>query len=273
MNRRKFLQATSATVASSAFAAPAVACSDTPLDSELADAREKYNDPQKVQEIVNERGPLLGALNSDDLLSTPRVTVDELLSVEDYLKSSDGARVWGVNYPGVGATAHVTVRRSVGDGQLVIAINPDLDNGPRALVKRDTATSATLDGQSVTRYLSQSRGEAPEKVRKRYRTKRPEELSGGPQTDSTQSATSSGDVSTQGQIAYLCRNRGGSGCDSYRCYSWEGECLGDSCDIYDCTGSLCHGGCCTCEEEDWCCEVCGDYVCEDDPCDNVSYPC
>lgn len=267
------MQATSATVASSAFAGPAVACSGTQLDGELADAREKYDDPRTIQRLVNERSALLDALSSDGLLNRPRISVDELLPVDEYLDSTDGARVWGLNYPGVGATAHITVRRRVANGQLVVAVNPDLDNGPRALFKRETANAETLDGETVTRYLSRSRGEAPEKVRKRYRAKRPEELSETGQNDSTGTTASSDDVSTRGRIVYLCRNRGGSGCDSYRCYSWEGECLGDSCDIYDCTGNLCSGGCCTCEEEDWCCEVCGDYVCESDPCDNVSYPC
>ena len=273
VDRRKFLQAASATVASSAFAGQAVACSDTELDSELADAREKYTDPQEVQEIVNRRSTLLSTLSSDGLLDRPKVSVDELLSTDEYLDSDEGVRVWGLNYPGAGATTHITIRKQVGNGQLVIAINPDLDNGPRARYKPDTVNAEVLGGEPITRYLSKSQGQTPQKVQKNYTEMRPEEVAEAKKSGSTPSTSSSDDVSTQGTVIGLCRNRGGSGCDTYRCYAWEGECLGDSCDIYDCSGNLCYDGCCTCEEEDWCCEVCGDYGCDSDPCDSVSYPC
>lgn len=267
------MQAVSATAATGGLTGTAVACSDTVLDSELADAREKYTDPQSVREIVNRRSAFLATLSSDGLLNRPQLNVDELLSAEEYLDSNEGVRVWGLNYPGVGATAHITIRRRVGNGRLTVAINPDLDNGPRALFKPDTVNPQTAGGDPITRYLSPSQGESPRKIRKHYTEMRPDEIAEGRQNGSIQSSASSDDISTQGMVVGLCRNRGGSGCDAYSCYAWEGECLGDSCEIYDCSGNLCHGGCCTCEEEDWCCEVCGDYVCESDPCDNVSYPC
>lgn len=273
VNRRRFMQAVSATAASGALAGPAVACSDTKLDNELAEVREKYTDLQDVQKIINGRSALLETLSSDNLLNRPEISVDELLSAKEYLDSEEGVRVWGLNYPGVGATAHITIRRKIKNGQLIIAINPDLDNGPRALYKPDVVNAETLGGEPITRYLSRSQGQAPQKIQKYYTEMRSDEVTEARKNGSFQSSDSSHDVSPQGSVIGLCRNRGGSGCDGYRCYAWQGECLGDSCELYDCSGNLCHGGCCTCEEEGWCCEVCGDYVCESDPCDNVSYPC
>jgi hypothetical protein len=78
-----------------------------------------------------------------------------------------------------------------------------------------------------------------------------------------------------GIVTYGCANEGEvEDCGYYKCYQWEVECTGDNdCRLLDCNGNTCCGGCCCCEDIDWCCEICGDYDCENDPCFGTNFDC
>lgn len=270
--RRAVLGTIGASTAALSLSTPATARNGTDLRAHLSDVREEWDSPTKVQAFVNEHQGLLRALTRDGHLRSPQVTVPDLQSSCEYIGSSEGARVWGLQHPKAAPTAHITIRRSIPAGRLVISASPTVSNRVNAVV-----TPTTVDGPiRVTRYTTPGPDAAVERSRPSLVPERPGDL-----TDSdTGTLDETGGVSPSGTVLYLCINKGdyNDDCGSYECYSWQGECLGDNdCEVYDCTGDVCCGGCCCCEDVDYCCEVCGDYDCEsgdvcDDPAMHVDCP-
>ncbi|WP_144240115.1 hypothetical protein [Haladaptatus cibarius] len=271
------MQAVGASTTTGAFVGSASASQNT--KQIFARVRKPYAPKDALQQIVDDRTDFLNVLSQDGLLDKPELKIEKSQSSCDYLESENGARVWGLSYPGEGPTAHITIRRKVFGGRLVISINPDLDIGPRALYKPDGVKAESLaDGKKAVRYLARTKGSKPTKTEKTITTQSLNTLKQEHDTQGVSSLTQMDGVSPNGMIIGLCRNKGEiENCGSYSCYAWEGECLGDSCTLHDCSGNLCYDGCCTCEEEDWCCELCGDYSCADDggtPCDSgYTTPC
>ncbi len=218
---------------------------------QLNNVRESYSDTDYLMKYVNSYGTFVRQLAQDGLLKENKVQIRGLLNACDYLDSESGTRVWGVDYPKDGKpTAHVTIRRKTQNGRLTIAFNPGRnDTRPRGILKPDIPKR---NGERVKATHYRITGASNiDKSRVEINPKRPGEMD-------NESVSTSDDPSTEGTIAYLCRNRGSTSCGSYSCYSWESECFTEtSCDILDCTGSACCDGCCCCQDQDRCCTVCG----------------
>lgn len=227
------------------------------MDVQGCKAETAYESASEVEEMINEHTKFLGTLSQFGFLEKDRIGIDELLSDEEYLRSENGARSWGLHYYGGYATPHITVRRNIEDGRLVIAFNPDMDNGIRSMIKPQDLIDAdhSEKGHEVTLIRSEGIGSIPEVEVKEYAANNPTELS------------SDGGPSPTGMIVSGCKQYGGYGCDDEDCMTWEGECLGsEDCTWYECTGTRCCDGCCCCEDQARCCEVCN-YECPESPCD------
>lgn len=257
--RKTVLRGLGAMGTASSITGMATADSDSPDEAgkkreRLNQVRETYSDTSRLTDYINGYGAFVSKLARDGLLKRNKVEIRGLLDACDYLDRETGTKVWGVDHPKDGKpTAHVTIRRKTERGRLTIAFNPGRsDTRPRAILKPEIPERR---GKSIeaTRYRVTEAGNV-DKSKVEVVPKRPGEM------DSTDddSVSTSGDFSTQGTVAYLCRNRGDTSCGSYSCYSWESECFDEtSCDILDCTGSACCDGCCCCQDQDRCCTVCG----------------
>lgn len=283
VNRRRFIKGLSATAVASSVVEPASATGATGVYARLDDVREEYNSARRVEELLNNYTGLLNALSGDGLIQNPKITGVTLKCAVDYLSSKSGARVWGLSHPTGVAAAHITVRRQTPTGRLTIAYTPEVDKGPRAILKPEIPERGGMPVESIE--YEEVNGKVNKTV-KRVIPHRPEELRESPEwqlkggswthtstsdTAVTDTINSTSTVEVQQSLVYMCRMRGESpDCDSsFTCYSWEGGCDGDNdCYLNDCTGNICCGGCCCCCDEDWCCDVCGDYTCEsgDTPC-------
>ncbi|WP_150123025.1 hypothetical protein [Haladaptatus sp. R4] len=270
VNRRSLMAGIAASASAGSIIQPVSAESEKDGFEQLNEIRDKYESVSTVQTLIKDSPQLFQTLEQDNILQKDDLEVNNLLCTDEYLASDNGARVWGVSHPADDKpTAHVTIRRKIPAGKLVIAFNPDRsDTKPRALLRKKVPETGGSSIQS-SRYIVE-KGDL-KKDTKTIVPQRPKELD---LNEAEKLSTSQGYISPQGMIIYLCRNRGDSGCGAYRCYSWEGECLGESCTLYDCTGSICCGGCCCCGSQDRCCEVCGDYQCTHPPgCRPDSFSC
>lgn len=257
-NRRSVVKSIGASAVGTTFGVTAGSAQErVDMDLEGCKAETAYESASEVEEMINDYTGFLNTLSQLGFLEEAGIEIEDLLSDTEYLRSENGARSWGLHYYGGYATPHITVRRKIAVGRLVIAYNPDMDNGIRAMIKPQALIDAdhSETGHEVTLIRSEGTGSTPQIEVKQYAANDPEELS------------SNGGPSTMGMVIQGCKQYGGFGCDSEDCQSWEGECLGsDDCAWYECTGTTCCGGCCCCEDQARCCEVCN-YECPESPCD------
>lgn len=270
MKRRNLLKSAGVSITGQAFVGSAFA-EETEGFEKLAEIREEYESASLVEDLINEQKSLLQRLNSDGILKEPRIKIPDLLTSCEYLESDEGARVWGISHPADDQpAAHITIRRQTPVGRLVIALTPSRSSPqPRAILKT-TLPERGDESISAVQYLPDSNGDI-KREEKDIIPKRPSQIK---KADGSKTNTQ-GDVSPNGMVVYLCRNRGSESCSSYRCYSWEGECKSDTdCILYDCSGNLCCDGCCCCQDQDRCCELCSSDPCPTPPgCRPDSYEC
>lgn len=265
VNRRRVLKGAGVAAATGILTDPATACEKNSYEKALKEAAEPYRSPEIVEELVNKERQFLSTLSEEDVLETSTIQIDELVSAPQYLESTSAARVWGLDYPGGVAAAHITIRRETPNGkQVTIALNPELDSPIRAIVKPEKNPEQTV---SSTIYRARPDDPNPKKTSKVVVPKPAKE-------DAGTTSTTTSDISPTDTVVEICRNRGGT-CSGLRCYGWETECCGDNCcDLIECNGNVCCGGCCCCEDQGWCCEVCGDYDCENGTlCSDPNYDC
>jgi hypothetical protein len=266
VNRRKVLKGAGAAAATGILTDPASACEQNDYEEALEEAAEPYRSPETVEKLVNRERKFLSALSEEGVLESSTIEINELASGPEYLDSTSAARVWGLDYPGGVAAAHVTIRRETPSGkQLTIALNPELDSPVRAIVKPEKNPE-----ERVPATVYRARPDAAE-IEKESKTVVPKPAKDDGANTSTASTS---DVSTSGTAVEICRNRSGT-CSGAKCYGWETDCCGDNCcDLIECNGNVCCGGCCCCEDQGWCCEVCGDYECENGTlCSDPDYDC
>ena len=294
LNRRTVLKTISATSIGVGVIDPAAADGEQDLVDLLSKARKPYDSPDTVAKKFNQQTAFMNRLHQDGHLESPEISVNSLDSSCDYIGKEEAARVWGVLDPRGVITAHITIRKKVPSGRLVMAYTPELEDSPRAIFKKKvpdrgsepvsavrykgSANSVTVDKTNIIPKRPGELKEDPEWARSGNGWEKKTPQSGSrtsSMSSSTTSPSSSSQVTTRGEVAFFCdmRGDGTSGCsDGFSCYSWEGECFGEECNIYDCTGEKCCGGCCCCCDQDFCCAICGENECSPHPCDSLQDP-
>lgn len=212
----------------------------------MCDASKKYKEANEIEDLINQYNNFLATLCDEGYLEEKQINIEEILSADDYFDSKNGTSVWGFRfYEGHIGTPHITVRRELADGRLVIALDPEIDNGISAIIKPHEIinTDEPGMGHEVNLIISDEIGDEPDIVTTEYIPKSPQEI------DS--------DYSIQGIVIYGCKQYGEYGCTKKDCQRWEGTCYGGDCRWLECTEEICCGGCCCCEDETYCCQVCG----------------
>jgi hypothetical protein len=236
-------------------------------DSEETTIRKEYEDIDLVRNEVNKQQKLLQKLEQEGVLSKPAVEIAALKSSCEYHDSTTGATVRGVTDPrDAKPTAIILVRKSIQEGLLTISLDVSRENQrPRAIIKPRVVPEGgePVEAQVVTEQevrTVQIVPESPQEARNQIQSAEISQTSG---------------PEPSGIVTYGCANEGEvEDCGYYKCDQWEVECTGDNdCRLLDCNGNTCCGGCCCCEDIDWCCEICGDYDCENDPCFGTNFDC
>lgn len=243
-SRRSVLKSVGAGVASSALAGSA--SGECPSGSGMSVDTE-YRKPAKVEEVAANHRGFLTAASQRGLLSSSEITVDETLSLDEYLRSDEGTHVWAIRHLDLTGTPFITIRQRAPAGRVTLSFAPEITGRPPIIYrKRDDSTGEIYkpDGSGgVSKRTTKHSGEKISKLTERD------------------------GVSTEGTAATFCKEGGTiDNCPSGDCFAYLGECTGSDCRLYECTGTRCCGGCCCCEDVDYCCEVCGDGC---SPCDDL----
>lgn len=261
--RRSVLKAVGAGITTNTLSGVATA-SDCDSATPSPIGRE-YRTPDAVEEVVNDHAGFIRRAYNEGLLSSPEVSVESILDLQEYVSNSQGTYVWGLNHPRGVKTTLITIRRVTPAGEITLSVAPDLKDRKPAIYTQTGPETAEV-------YRPADAGGGLDKREMRISGERV----GDVDTTSSSTATSDSGPSPAGTTATFCTNRGdvNTGCESLDCWAWEGSCCGDNCcSLYDCTGTRCCGGCCCCKDVDHCCEVCGDGVCESDPCAESDISC
>lgn len=113
ISRRSVMRAVGASAAAGTLGTSATAAEErVNTDIEGCEAERAYDSAAEVEELINEHKPFLRTLARRGIIADPRIEIDALLSDDEYLRSDQGARSWGIQYYGNHhATPHITIRR------------------------------------------------------------------------------------------------------------------------------------------------------------------